>query len=68
MVGDVTGTSDADAAVVAIGANPEAAMAILNVLLETLAAMSTSVVAYWVGSSAGSAEKTTMPYNSTPVK
>ena len=31
--------------------------AILNMLLGTLAAMATSVVSYWVGSSAGSARK-----------
>jgi len=31
--------------------------AVLNVLLGTLGAMATSVVSYWVGSSAGSARK-----------
>lgn len=31
--------------------------AILNMLMGTLAAMATSVVSYWVGSSAGSARK-----------
>ena len=31
--------------------------AVLNVLLGTLGAMATSVVTYWVGSSAGSARK-----------
>ncbi len=36
---------------------PENAAPILNVLLGTLGAMATSVVSYWVGSSAGSARK-----------
>jgi hypothetical protein len=35
-------------------------------LLGTLAAMATSVVGYWVGSSAGSDRKTDLLYNSTP--
>ncbi len=39
---------------------------ILNMLLGTLAAMATSVVAYWVGSSAGSATKTDMLFRSSP--
>jgi hypothetical protein len=40
--------------------------AILNMLLGTLAAMATSTVSYWVGSSAGSAQKTDMLYRSAP--
>lgn len=36
---------------------PPGSEAVLNVLLGTLAAMATSVVSYWVGSSAGSARK-----------
>ena len=36
---------------------PAGAEAVLNVLLGTLGAMATSVVGYWVGSSAGSARK-----------
>lgn len=36
---------------------PPGSEAVLNVLLGTLAAMATSVVNYWVGSSAGSARK-----------
>jgi len=36
---------------------PETAAPVLNVLLGTLGAMATSVVSYWVGSSAGSARK-----------
>lgn len=38
-------------------AMPVGAEAILNVLMGTLGAMATSVVSYWVGSSAGSARK-----------
>lgn len=36
-------------------------------LLGTLAAMATNTVGYWVGSSAGSAQKTDMLYRSAPV-
>lgn len=36
---------------------PDASMPLLNVLLGSLTAMATSVVSYWVGSSAGSASK-----------
>ena len=36
---------------------PDGSQTILNVLLGSLAAMATSVVSYWVGSSAGSARK-----------
>jgi hypothetical protein len=36
---------------------PQGAEPVLNVLLGTLGAMATSVVTYWVGSSAGSARK-----------
>jgi len=36
---------------------PSGSETILNMLLGTLAAMSTSVVSYWVGSSVGSARK-----------
>ena len=45
---------------------PVGSETILNMLLGTLAAMATSVVAYWVGSSAGSATKTDMLYRSNP--
>lgn len=38
-------------------AMPQGAEPVLNVLLGTLGAMATSVVGYWVGSSAGSARK-----------
>jgi hypothetical protein len=46
---------------------PPGSETILNMLLGTLAAMATSVVGYWVGSSAGSERKTDLLYNSTPV-
>ena len=39
---------------------------VLNMLLGSLAAMTTSVVSYWVGSSAGSNRKTDLLYRSTP--
>ncbi len=39
---------------------------VLNMLLGTLAAMATSTVSYWVGSSAGSAQKTDLLYRSVP--
>ncbi|HEY2131577.1 MAG TPA: hypothetical protein VGH36_01160 [Acetobacteraceae bacterium] len=39
---------------------------VLNMLLGALAAMATSTVAYWVGSSSGSAPKNDMLYRSTP--
>ena len=45
---------------------PSGSETILNMLLGTLAAMATSVVGYWVGSSAGSAQKTEMLYRSAP--
>ncbi|MBF6592447.1 MAG: hypothetical protein IVW57_18205 [Ktedonobacterales bacterium] len=45
---------------------PPGSETILNMLLGTLAAMATSVVAYWVGSSAGSATKTDMLFRSSP--
>ena len=45
---------------------PPGSETILNMLLGTLAAMATSVVGYWVGSSAGSDRKTDLLYNSTP--
>ena len=45
---------------------PPGSETILNMLLGTLAAMATSVVSYWVGSSAGSAAKTDMLYRSAP--
>jgi len=44
---------------------PSGSETILNMLLGTLAAMATSVVAYWVGSSAGSATKTEMLYSNS---
>jgi hypothetical protein len=46
---------------------PAGSETILNMLLGTLAAMSTSAVSYWLGSSAGSDKKTDMLYRSTPV-
>jgi hypothetical protein len=45
---------------------PAGSETILNMLLGTLAAMATSVVGYWLGSSAGSERKTDLLYNSTP--
>ena len=45
---------------------PTGSETILNMLLGTLAAMATSTVAYWVGSSSGSAQKNDMLYRSTP--
>jgi hypothetical protein len=45
---------------------PAGSETILNMLLGTLAAMATSVVSYWVGSSAGSAQKTDLLYRSNP--
>ena len=45
---------------------PSGSETLLNMLLGSLAAMATSVVGYWVGSSAGSAQKTEMLYRSTP--
>jgi hypothetical protein len=45
---------------------PPRSETLLNMLLGTLAAMATSTVSYWVGSSAGSAQKTDMLYRSTP--
>lgn len=47
---------------------PAGSETILNMLLGTLAAMATSTVGYWVGSSAGSAQKTDMLYRSTPTQ
>lgn len=46
---------------------PPGSETILNMLLGTLAAMATSVVGYWVGSSAGSARKTDLLAQSSPV-
>jgi len=45
---------------------PTGSETILNMLLGTLAAMATSVVSYWVGSSAGSQQKTDLLYRSAP--
>ncbi len=45
---------------------PSGSETILNMLLGTLAAMATSTVAYWLGSSAGSAQKTDMLFHSAP--
>ncbi len=42
---------------------PDGSETVLNMLLGTLAAMATSVVSYWVGSSAGSATKTQMLFH-----
>lgn len=47
---------------------PSGSETILNMLLGTLAAMATSTVSYWVGSSAGSAQKTDLLYRSNPGK
>jgi uncharacterized membrane protein len=46
---------------------PQGSETILNMLLGTLAAMATSTVSYWVGSSSGSAQKTDLLYRSAPV-
>jgi hypothetical protein len=45
---------------------PSGSETILNMLLGTLAAMASSVVSYWVGSSAGSAIKSDLLFHSTP--
>ena len=45
---------------------PAGSETLLNMLMGTLAAMATSVVSYWVGSSSGSDRKTDMIYKSTP--
>jgi hypothetical protein len=45
---------------------PVGSETLLNMLLGSLAAMATSVVGYWVGSSVGSAQKTELLYRSTP--
>jgi hypothetical protein len=45
---------------------PVGSETILNMLLGTLAAMANSVVCYWVGSSAGSSQKTDLLYRSAP--
>ncbi len=45
---------------------PAGSETVLNMLLGTLAAMATATVSYWVGSSAGSAQKTDLLYRSTP--
>ncbi len=45
---------------------PAGSETLLNMLLGTLAAMATSVVSYWVGSSAGSQQKTDLLFRSTP--
>lgn len=45
---------------------PSGSETLLNMLLGSLAAMATSVVSYWVGSSAGSVQKTEMLYRSKP--
>lgn len=46
---------------------PPGSETILNMLLGTLAAMATSTVSYWVGSSSGSDKKTEMLHRSTPM-
>jgi hypothetical protein len=46
---------------------PAGSETILNMLLGTLAAMSTATVSYWVGSSAGSVQKTDLLFRSTPI-
>lgn len=45
---------------------PAGSETILNMMLGTLAAMATSTVSYWVGSSAGSAQKNELLYHSSP--
>jgi hypothetical protein len=45
---------------------PPGSETLLNMLLGSLAAMTSSVVSYWVGSSASSTAKTEMLYRSTP--
>ena len=45
---------------------PTGSETLLNMLLGSLAAMTTSVVSYWVGSSAGSVQKTDLLYRSAP--
>lgn len=45
---------------------PAGSETLLNMLLGSLAAMTTSVVSYWVGSSAGSVQKTDLLYRSAP--
>lgn len=45
---------------------PPASETLVNLLMGTLAAMASSVVAYWVGSSVGSATKTEMLFHSQP--
>jgi len=45
---------------------PAGSETMVNLLLGTLAAMATSVVAYWVGSSAGSAAKTDLLFRARP--
>lgn len=47
-------------------AMPAGSETILNMLLGTLAAMASAVVSYWVGSSAGSAQKNDMLFRSAP--
>jgi hypothetical protein len=47
-------------------AMPSGSETILNMLLGTLAATASAVVSYWVGSSAGSAQKTDMLFRSAP--
>lgn len=46
---------------------PEGSDAIANVLMGSMAAMATQVANYWLGSSAGSADKTAALANSMPV-
>lgn len=48
-------------------AMPAGSETVLNMLLGTLAAMATSVVSYWVGSSRGSERKTELLAQSAPV-
>ncbi len=45
---------------------PPGSETVLSMLLGTLAAMATSVVSYWVGSSSGSARKTDLLFRSAP--
>ena len=47
---------------------PSGSDSVANVMLGTLGSLSASVVSYWVGSSAGSREKTEMLYHSTPTQ
>jgi phenylpyruvate tautomerase PptA (4-oxalocrotonate tautomerase family) len=63
----VLGTFGAMLGVVLSRSVPAGSEALANIMLGTLAAMSTSVVAYWVGSSAGSQRKSDQLADSVPM-